>query len=204
MKFNLSFSNVPLVNLRLEFATLIHWIFFEKSLENPPYQGFPVQIPPFGGHFDLGELLGLHLQRSISGLESYVPCGLRWTSIKKNGIEETSWGDFNKPHSFGRGSTVKIYYHLMPCSIDEELSLQSFDPDLYARTMAFYKQVRNPLFHGRQLQNVKIQDIRRCFLQIAELYRWIDWVYPLDQLCSGGERLGGLYDKYVGLEDGNQ
>jgi hypothetical protein len=50
---------------------------------------------------------------------------------------------------------------------------------LWGRTKLFYEQVRNPVFHGYQIDGESVQYFPPAFRHIGDIYDWIDaWHDP--------------------------
>ena len=181
---------------------IFEWIFSEelslkltkKSILD--FSNFEVVIPPFGGAYSGEELISHHLRNCILGLECYVASAIRMISISKDSFNSFSWDKFDNPHSFGGRGNADVYFRKMPSAVDKSLSLDSYDEDLYETVKVFYKEVRNPLFHGKEIQSVDISEVRNCFLLIAKIYDWIDEIYPLEHLWTGSSKVGNLYKKF--------
>lgn len=43
----------------------------------------------------------------------------------------------------------------------------------------FYREIRNPIFHGSQLRDVKAEPLRSVFRMFDDIFKWIDsWTDP--------------------------
>lgn len=138
------------------------------------------------------EFLNLCLQRSILGVEAYLPGALVFTSAKLGVASNELSEKIHNPSKFASKSMVASIYHHMPAAVHNELSLRHVNQALYERTVAFYREVRNPIFHGKQLSNINIENLRIAFLHIAQLYKWIDsWCDP-SKMFRSEVRLGPI------------
>jgi hypothetical protein len=54
----------------------------------------------------------------------------------------------------GPRGMAEMFYNNMPAKIDEAVQLKLAEPELWSLVKRFYKEVRNPLFHGYQLRPV--------------------------------------------------
>jgi hypothetical protein len=140
--------------------------------------------------------MSLVLQRAILGVEAYLPAALIQAAAAIGNLSKDLAGKLNKPFSFGSRSTVENIYHLMPSAVHHELSLRHLDQSLYDATIAFYRDVRNPLFHGQQLRDPEIDKIRGAFLHIAHLYQWIDYWFNPEKLVKGGSVFANILERY--------
>ena len=179
--FPSSFSNIPLINLREEFKAT-RALLDSPEVESwftPPWQHGPIQAPQLVWYGNPEDLVGLLLQRSIVGLEAYLPGALEHEAARRNVSSQELTSKLNKPSSMGSKSSVANLFHRLPLLVDTALSLRHHDQALYERTVTFYKKVRNPLFHGKELRDPKVEEIRFAFDHIGALYRWIDgWHDP--------------------------
>lgn len=195
-QFGLKFNNIPLINLRKEFD------YFYKFLHSPDAEQYlngtigPIRTQLFIWGGMPNDFMSLILQRAILGVESYLPAALLHTSVSIGNQSEELAKRINNPFSFGSKSAVYNIYHLMPSAIHSELSLQRIDQSLYKANRIFYREVRNPLFHGQQLSNPEIKAVRGAFLHIAHLYRWIDCWYTPENLIKGGSVFSDIHQLY--------
>lgn len=160
----------------------------------PPFRPIRVSFLIWGGMpWDLMTLL---LQRAILGIEAYLPAALIETSAILGNMSAELFAKLRNPFSFGSKSAVANIYHRMPSAVHPELSLKNFDQELYERNVAFYREVRNPVFHGRLLYKPEISGIREAFLHLARLYEWIDYWYDPEKLWPGGAGFKGVHLRY--------
>lgn len=96
------------------------------------------------------------------------------------------------PSAFGAKSMVANIYHRMPSAVHEELSLRHLDQELYEEVVAFYREVRNPIFHGKEIQARSIEPIRASFALIGRIYTWIDHWHDPDRTQPSEVTLGQL------------
>jgi hypothetical protein len=188
--FGLTLYNIPLVNLRMEFKRT-HAFMREPILDkalNPPFSE-PIRAPLmiWGGMPD--DLLTLLLQRALLGIESYIAGGVYECTGRLGKLDKELVEKIRNPFRFGSRSLVENVYHLMPSAVDDSCSLRTCDEDLWKEAQAFYKEVRNPLFHGKQLHDCEPAAVRRAFDFVARLYEWIDSWYSLELLIRGGSAL---------------
>lgn len=197
--FGLTFDNIPLLNLRMEFHRAFSLVFsegFEKVLKQPLQ---PIQAPPMVWYGMPEDFLTLLLQRAILGIESYLPGALIHTSAILGKISEEHFTRMRNPFSFGARSAVKNLYHLMPAEVHEELSLMHLDQALYQKTGLFYKHIRNPIFHGKQLREINIAALRSAFNHLALIYEWIDYWFDPEKLIDGGSALANVRARYMSI-----
>ena len=190
--FPLKFENIPLINLRMEFNSTYAFIHSQEaeSCLKPPIE--PVRAPMFiwGGMPD--DLMTLLLQRAILGVEAYLPGALIHTSAILGNLSSTLSAKLQNPFAFGGRSAVANIYHHAPAAVHPELSLRHLDKDLYESNVHFYRLVRNPMFHGKQIHDADITHIRSAFDHVAQIYEWIDYWYNPEKLVKGGAAFAGV------------
>jgi len=192
VQFALKLENIPLINLRMEFNrtyAFIHSQEAETYLKSPIN---PIRVSMFiwGGMPD--DLMTLLLQRSIVGVEAYLPSALIHTSAILGNLSSTLSAKLRNPFEFGARSAVENIYHRAPAAVHPKLSLRYIDQDLYERNVQFYRFVRNPIFHGNQIHGADIVHVRSAFDHIAQIYEWIDYWYNPEELIKGGAAFAGV------------
>jgi hypothetical protein len=195
--FGLKFNNIPLINLRMEFNRAFSFVFsggIEEVLK-PPLKHIKAPTMVWYGMPD--DLFTLLLQRAILGIESYLPGALIQTSAVLGKLSSELFTQMTNPFSFGSRSTVNNLYHLMPTAVHEELSLRHLDQALYDKTVQFYKHIRNPIFHGKQLRHTNIKALRSAFDHLALIYEWIDYWFNPEKLIDGGSALSNVRARYA-------
>jgi len=131
------------------------------------------------------DFLTLILQRAILGIEAYlsgavyVECGYRGTITQELGAK------IHNPFRLKGRKTVDNFYDKLPGLFDATASLKVANQKLWARNVDFYKYVRNPLFHGKQISNSSVPGIREAFDHLAQLYEWIDTWHSPENIMRG-------------------
>ncbi len=195
--FGLKFSNIPVINLRMEFNYMYAFLHSRdaEACLKPPLKPIRTRLFVWGGMPD--DFMTLVLQRAILGIEAYLPFALWYTSAVLGNMSKELVAKLKKPFSFGSKSAVANIYHRMPAAVHPELSLRHLDEALYERNVAFYREVRNPLFHGQQLTEPSVSSMREAFLHLAHLYEWIDYWYNPEKLVKGGAVFAGVHMRYA-------
>ncbi len=190
--FGLKFSNIPTINLRMEFNSTYTYVFSEAAAAalKPPIQAVETPMLIWLGMPD--DLMTLLLQRAILGVEAYLPAALKYASAQLGVISKELFAKLDDPFSLGGRTAVSNIYHRMPSAVHTELSLQYLDQELFEKTIRFYKLVRNPLFHGQQLHDTGIEALRLAFEHIARLYEWIDYWHNPELHIQGGGMFAGV------------
>lgn len=177
--FGLRLDNIPHINLRNEFA---HYqaLLQEKDFISK-FRGAvePIETPYMVWYGMPDDLLSIILQRVILGVESYLPGAVFMELGYRGKLDRETLEYLRNPFALRGWGVVENYYHKLPALIDERYSLQNCDPDLFSKTKAFYKEVRNPLFHGQQVSDNDIIGVKRVFMHLMSIYAWIDrWHDP--------------------------
>lgn len=194
--FLLKFENIPLINLRMEFNSTYAFIHSQEaeSCLKPPIE--PLRVPMFIWAGMPDDLMTLLLQRAILGVEAYLPGALIHTSAILGNLSSTLSAKLQNPFAFGGRSAVANIYHHAPAAVHPELSLRHLDKDLYERNVHFYRLVRNPMFHGKQIHDADITHIRSAFDHVAQIYEWIDYWYNPEKLIKGGASFAGIRSRH--------
>lgn len=175
-------GNIPLYNLLDEF------IIFEELLHSEEFKtqfkkGKPVPIntPLLNWLGMKNDLLTLILQRTILGLESYI-IGAVWIELGIAGkLTEKNNKLVRNPFLIKRGAgTADSYYNQLPSLLPTARSLKSSDEELWTEVAQFYKHVRNPLFHGQQLETDDPNQLIPIIEMIRRIYNWIDIWHQLE------------------------
>jgi hypothetical protein len=204
--FGLTVANVPIVNLRQEFQSyrrLLNDDAFRNQLEQ---HRTGVIYTDYGAYATREALLTHVVQRCVMGLESYLPFAVLHEGGLRKVLTREVFAKARDPFSLGAKSTAANYFHRLPALVAPESSLREHDAALYQTTLRFYREIRNPLFHGHEIQNDNRGDATHLVIEyIASLYAWIDgWCPPADlwkktrdespvsARCDPGDRKGRL------------
>lgn len=190
--FGLSFSNIPIINLRMEFNESFQFMFSDQAEQALRLPTRRVDVPLLTWYGMPEDLYTLMLQRAILGIEAYLPGALMTVSAQMGKVSSELFAQINNPFRLRGKSGVEKIYHRMPALVHPELSLLRMDAALYDRTQAFYSQVRNPLFHGEQFSDLKIEGIRNAFDHVARLYEWIDGWHDPEWIVKGFRFVAGV------------
>lgn len=119
--------------------------------------------------------LTLLLQRAILGIEAYLPYALLHEAAARRKLDYRTLRRFcDDPFRLrGRGLAENLYNRL-PMLAERDLALRRSCPVLWKRVQPFYRRVRNPIFHGKQLATGAVVPVRKAFALFGDLYSWID------------------------------
>jgi len=172
----LKFINIPLVNLVQECATYYHLIQDDQFCAQ--FKSAKADVPivaPYIRWYGLpGDLLTMILQRQILGIESYISGIVVMEVVRKNLVTPDITKKLKDPFSFGGRGTADNYYNRLPAVLDPNNSLRQSNPDLWQETRQFYKDVRNPLFHGKHIFNDDPKALLPPLELLKQLYAWIE------------------------------
>lgn len=172
-------ANIPIHNLRQEFEEFLAFFGrpeFRDNVFNSRVR--PVALPRFSWNGLPHDLLTLMLQRAVLGTESYLPAAVEYELATCGPISLEARSAIRNPYSLAR-STAKAFYDRLPALIDSSKALSRYDQALYNRVREFYRDVRNPIFHGFWVDfSAESYDaVAAAFSMLAQVYDWIDSWY---------------------------
>ena len=183
----ISVSNIPTHNLREQFFNHYHMVKsqeFQEAISNWE-PGKHIVTPYVAWFYWPDQFMTFLTQLSIVGLESYI-CAAAFHELGMRGRLKENIEYIRNPFSIpGEKGTASKYYNLMPTLIDESIPLSTYDSSLWGEVKAFYKEVRNPLFHGKQLERPTTRDLITIFELLASIYAWIDGWHDPNQIIPG-------------------
>ena len=167
--FGLKFQNIPVVNLRLDFIQTYRDALdlIERSSVCP---AFPCDAV---AKSELDTELNWSIRSSIINIECYVYYAVwdvmgstgAWTPAKRKVARN--------PYGHKKG-VCGSYYDTLPSLVAPELSLRVADNTLWQRSLALYKEVRNPLFHGKMAYEIPLAAYFDVIEHLRLMYKWID------------------------------
>jgi hypothetical protein len=176
--FGAELANIPLFNLRKEHREAVAAMATTSSRSRLE-AGRGLMFLQFPVH----EALNFLVQRSILGVESYLPAAVMAAS-EQAGILTPALARAIEYPKRNRGS-AGLYYNHLPGLVSQTVRLRVADKELWKQVSRFYSEIRNPIFHGNQLMD----EDGSCTLQILEMfsrvYRWVDswcpqkWVFEM-------------------------
>jgi hypothetical protein len=193
--YGLTFQNIPSVNLRLEFDATLEFLNSDAAKSCMSGQHQKVRAPMFDWVGMPSDLFTLLLQRSILGVEAYLPSALGYTMAVLGNLDKSLFAKLKTPSTFGAKSMAANIYHRMPAAVHPELSLRHLDQELYEETVAFYREVRNPIFHGKEIAGASIEPIRQSVGLIGRIYTWIDYWHNPEKTHQSEITFGALVIK---------
>ena len=192
--FDLRVSTVPMLNVRMELnrnrrilsdpefrAQVVQWRF-----GNPIHAQYVV----WGGEPSV--LLTWFLQRSIIGLEAYIPSAVFMAAMHYGRLGPDVAKAIHDPFSLRGSSAANTFYNRLPGLVDVDFRMIRARASVWKKMCRFYDEVRNPLFHGSQLHTEghghgeTLDSVLKAFDLFLDAYRWVDWWCPQKLLTMTG------------------
>jgi hypothetical protein len=121
-----------------------------------------------------GDCLTLLLQRAILGLEAYIPSAVHLELMSRKRLNGEVRNYLQNPFDLKGSSAADKYYNSLPALFDKQYQLRVCDKSIWEETKVFYKELRNPIFHGYEIDYKDFDGVRKAFHHINKLYRWVD------------------------------
>jgi hypothetical protein len=172
--FGLTLSNIPHINLRNEFARYYNALKDDDFIAQFEGAGRLIRTPYMIWSGMPDDLITIILQRAILGVESYLRTSVFIEVYERGLFENQNINLIKNPFGLRGKGTVDNFYHRLPSLIDKKYSLKLYNNELFLKTVIFYKEVRNPIFHGHNLSQRDIRGLKSVFDYLAEIYAWID------------------------------
>lgn len=180
--FGLTVQNLPIVNIRQEFGTYLAALSDDTFVCGLNVVTNPVTLPLFTWRGLPKGALTIMLQRSILGVESCVSAAVVDRLTVKKRLTAEMAAAVNDVGSLPgrRKGMADAFYNKLPALVDSDLRLEIAEPELWPVVQRFYKEVRNPLFHGYQLATINSSGALKALQMLGEVYNWIDgwWGVP--------------------------
>jgi hypothetical protein len=172
--FGLAIANIPIINIQEEFRThkaLLADDEFRKKLLN---MRNPVETPYLIWKGLPKDLLTHFLQRAILGVEACVSAAAEWEATARGLFTVDLAQKMEDPFRLGGRGTADALYNRLPTLLDQEYALERCDPRLWSTTKQFYREIRNPLFHGYQLYHPGAEQVSEAFALLDSIQAWIE------------------------------
>ncbi len=192
--FDLRISRVPLLNARMEFNShfsMLNSLGFRSQLLHWKF-GTPIHAEYiiWGGTPAL--LLNWFVQRAIIGIEAYIPGAVFIAGAHYGRLGPNVARGVRDPFALGGKSAANTFYNCLPGLIDPDFRMIRSRGGTWKKTIKFYLEIRNPLFHGSQLytnghdHGATLDAVLKSFGLFSEIYDWVDWWCPTDFLNGTG------------------
>lgn len=187
--FDMQLSNTPLLNLRMEFNASLSMVRTPGFADAfcPPMRAVSTRWMTWYGM--PGPFLSLLVQRATLGLESYVPAMVFMLAGQRGMLSKEILDAIRTPARLG-GGTAEACFNKLPGLISDAFPLRIVNPALWERTRVFYREVRNPLFHGYEISGENgPRAVTNAIEHLALLYGWIDSWSDIEQVWPGASAL---------------
>jgi len=194
--FNIELNNIPLINIRMEFNNTYQILCSTKFYHQIKNNSESIDLTYLQWYTRSGSLLSLILQRAITGIESYI-CGATYYEGGVRGLIHRHNEKYIKNPFLLKGhSTADNYYNKLPGLLHDDLRLKIMDKKLWKKTLKYYREIRNPIFHGYEISKSELKNIYEAFVLMAEIYEWIDLWHPPENLVNGGSIFQDIKKKF--------
>src|SRR6185369_9893563 len=187
-QFGLRLSNLPLINIRSDFNSLLALFrseTFRKQFRGDKGRIFPVKPHYFTWHGSPNTLLTYLLRDAIVGLECAVS-GAVWDEIAGSGKMTNEISEAIKdPFSLRLRGTAACVFNGLPALVDTSYALDKADPTLWQEVKTFYREVRNPIFHAYEVEGNDPDPVWKSFELIWKIYQWLNGWHPIEKLLFG-------------------
>lgn|GEM_PF-3075965 len=200
--FNLKLQQTPLINLRLEVANYLGLFKTEefcRQFYRTRYKNDAINTV-YDSWYGRKEVLATQILRSmILDIESAITSCVYFSASIDGKLNDEVKEAVNDPFILKGKGTVENLYHKLPALINEKYSLLVMNVDLYNETKTFYKEVRNPIMHGKELFDIDINDIKNALEFILKLFNWIDAWFNINSFIENGLKCTEIpeYKKFI-------
>lgn len=180
-------SNIPSGNLREQFYNHYHMVKSQEFAESISSwkPGVPIDTPYISWFYWPEQFFTCLTQLSIMGVESYT-CSAAYHELGIRGKLKENIKFVRDPFLLkGERGTASKFYKLLPALVSNDITLPEYDSNLWRDVKLFYRSMRNPLFHGNQLDTKQITDLIAIFELLADIYAWIDSWHSPDSVIPG-------------------
>ena len=186
---NITVTKLPLLNQRNEYAH------YKEQLRDPNFrhmvdEGTKREFA-CGKFVWAGVMEGVSvlLQRVVLGVEAWIPSAVLLELACQDRLTPETVEKVNDPFSLKARGTAATYFNALPSQIDDRHALKETDPELWELMRTFYRDIRNPLFHGSYISSLKATDLDYIFGQFDRVYAWCDsWCDVSARLKEVGRR----------------
>lgn len=174
--FGLRVKNLAIINIRQEFDTYLAMLSDEKFVRRIGNLGTPVDLPLITWRGLPMGLLTFVLQRSILGVESCVSAAVSYRLGARGLLTDEMTATLDDPVKLpgSGGGMANAFYNKLPAQVDPALRLEVMNPDLWVLVKRFYKEVRNPIFHGYELEGMNTAGTLAALKMLDAIYDWMD------------------------------
>jgi len=186
--FGLTLGGMPLINIRLDFNSLLALFRnegFRKQFRGYKGRKIPVKTHYFTWHGRPNTLLSYLLRDAIVGLESAVSGAVFVEALHRGTMTDDLLEATKNPFSLKKRGTAGVVYNGLPELIDPAFTLEAMQPDLWEKIQRFYREVRNPLFHAYEIEKHDPEPVWKSLELLWEVFQWLNSWHPLSRLTEG-------------------
>lgn len=114
------------------------------------------------------------LQRIVLGLEARIPVAVMLELGCQGRLTKELIQKLSDPFQLGGRGTADCYYNRAPSLIDPRFALKTADCDLWGLVSTFYRNIRNPIFHGSYIVDLNAEKFDFIFSVFDRVYTWCD------------------------------
>lgn len=176
--FGLTISNIPTMNLRSQYMHDRRLI-LDGDLNNDGLNAWRFeQCRITVAYADPESYFSTLLRTRIVGIECTIECSAWEELLFSNRLTEQLTHSLRNPTSIAR-PLPEAYYNRIPQLVNVNAQLKSYNGKLWNTVQQFYREIRNPLFHGHQLSEAKVKPLQDTFKMFDGIFKWIDsWTDP--------------------------
>lgn len=175
--FGFTVQNIPTMNLRAQYAHDRGMVFADglpESLHAWRFGQHEVTVR----HACPDSYFTILLRSTIVGIECTLESSALEELLFSNRLTEELRRTICNPRSLAR-RLADAYYNRIPQFVNANAPLKSYNGKLWNTVQQFYSEIRNPIFHGYQLSDVKAESLRSAFRMFDDIFKWVDsWADP--------------------------
>lgn len=186
-QFGLQLSGVPLLNIRLDFNSLLALFRserFRSQFRGPRGKRIPIKTHYFTWHGRPEVLLTYFLRDSIVGLESAVSGAVFAESLARGTMNDEILEATKNPFVLPGKGTADRVFNALPSLIDRDFSLEKRASEKWTQARLFYKEVRNPLFHAYEIARPEPEPVWQALEFIWVLFQWINSWHSIESVAG--------------------
>jgi hypothetical protein len=167
-------SRLPLLNQRHEYEhyrRLFRDPKFREQFNTPGNREFECGKFVWSG---LEEGATVLLQRIALGLEARIPVAVTLELSCRGKLTEELAVKLKDPFALKGKGTADCYYNRAPALIEQQFALRKSDPELWDLVSTFYRDIRNPIFHGSYITDLSPEKFDFVFSVFDRVYSWCD------------------------------
>ena len=186
---NLKLSGMPIINLRWDFNKLLALFrseHFRSQFLGRKGKSVPIRTHYFTWHGREGVLLSYLLRDAIVSLESAVVSAVHMEAVVRDLLTREVLEATLNPFSLPERGTAACVYNGLPSLIDPDFALEKRDKELWGRMRAFYREVRNPLFHAYEIEGRDAEPVWQCLEFLWEGFQWLNSWHAIEVFIEEG------------------